>query len=69
MDGKQLTISEAHKLLKDKQISSVELTKSCLDRIEKLEPQVKAIVTVTDDLAIEQAKKADEMIADGNCKP
>ena len=69
MDGKQLTISEAHKLLKDKQISSVELTKSCLDRIEKLEPQVKAIVTVTDDLAIEQAKKADKMIASGNCKP
>ena len=69
MDGKQLTISEAHKLLKDKQISSVELTKSCLDRIEKLEPQVKAIVTFTGDLALEQAKKADEMIADGNCKP
>jgi len=69
LDGKQLTISEAHKLLKDKQISSVELTKSCLDRIEKLEPQVKAIVTFTGDLALEQAKKADEMIADGNCKP
>jgi aspartyl-tRNA(Asn)/glutamyl-tRNA(Gln) amidotransferase subunit A len=69
LDGKQLTINEAYKLLKDKQISSVELTKSCLDRIEKLEPQVKAIVTVTDDLAIEQAKKADKMIADGNCKP
>lgn len=69
MDGKQLTISEAHKLLKDKQISSVELTKSCLDRIEKLEPQVKAIVTLTGDLALEQAKKADEMIASGDCKP
>jgi aspartyl-tRNA(Asn)/glutamyl-tRNA(Gln) amidotransferase subunit A len=69
LDGKQLTISEAHKLLKDKQISSVELTKSCLDRIEKLEPQVKAIVTFTADHAIEQAKKADEMIASGNCKP
>ena len=69
MDGKQLTINEAYKLLKDKQISSVELTKSCLDRIEKLEPQVKAIVTFTGDLALEQAKKADEMIADGNCKP
>ncbi len=69
MDGKQLTISEAHKLLKDKQISSVELTKSCLDRIEKLEPQVKAIVTITADLALEQAKQADRMIAAGDCKP
>jgi len=69
LDGKQLTISEAHKLLKDKQISSVELTKSCLDRIEKLEPQVKAIVTITADLALEQAKQADRMIAAGDCKP
>ncbi len=69
MDEKQLTISEAHKLLKEKQISSLELTKSCLDRIEKLEPQVKAVLTVTADLALEQAKKADQMIAAGNCKP
>jgi aspartyl-tRNA(Asn)/glutamyl-tRNA(Gln) amidotransferase subunit A len=69
LDGKQLTISEAHKLLKSRQISSVELTKSALDRIEKLDSQVKAIVTVTADLAIEQARKADEMIASGNCKP
>ncbi|MDD4924094.1 MAG: Asp-tRNA(Asn)/Glu-tRNA(Gln) amidotransferase subunit GatA [Dehalococcoidales bacterium] len=69
MDGKQLTISEAHKLLKNKQISSVELTKACLDRIEKLEPLVKAVVTITADLAIEQAKKADDMIASGDCKP
>ena len=69
LNGKQLTISEAHKLLKDRQISSVELMKSCLDRIEKLEPHVKAIVTVTADLALEQAMKADEMIAAGSCKP
>ena len=69
MDGKQLTISEAHKLLKDKQISSVELTKSTLDRIEKLEPKVKAVVTVTAELALEQAKQADKMIASGICKP
>ncbi len=57
LDGKQLTISEAHKLLKSRQISSVDLTKSALDRIEKLDSQVKAIVTVTADLAIEQPRK------------
>ena len=69
LDGKQLTISEAHKLLKTKQVSSVELTKSVLNRIEKLDSQVKAIITVTGDIALEQAKKADEMIASGDCKP
>ncbi len=68
-DGKQLTISEAHKLLKNKQVSSVDLTKSVLERIEKIDSQVKAIVTVTGELALEQAKRADGMIASGDCRP
>lgn len=62
----QLTIHEAHKLLVEKKVSSVELTESCLERIEKLEPEVGAIVTVTGELALEQAKKADELIASGD---
>ncbi|MDD4873518.1 MAG: Asp-tRNA(Asn)/Glu-tRNA(Gln) amidotransferase subunit GatA [Dehalococcoidales bacterium] len=69
LNGRQLTISEAYKLLKTKQVSSVELTQAALDRIEKIDLQVKAIVTVTGELALEQAKKADEMIASGNINP
>ncbi|MFA5628689.1 MAG: Asp-tRNA(Asn)/Glu-tRNA(Gln) amidotransferase subunit GatA [Dehalococcoidales bacterium] len=69
LDGKQLTISEAHKLLKDKQVSSVELTKAYIERTEKLEPQIKAVVTLTADLALQQAQKADKMISAGNCTP
>ena len=46
LDGKQLTIQEAQKLLKEKQVSSVELTQAALEQIEKLEPRIKAIVTV-----------------------
>jgi aspartyl-tRNA(Asn)/glutamyl-tRNA(Gln) amidotransferase subunit A len=65
----QLTIHEAQQLLKNKKISSVELTKACLERINKVEPKLHALVTVTDELALEQAKKADRLIAKGDAQP
>jgi aspartyl-tRNA(Asn)/glutamyl-tRNA(Gln) amidotransferase subunit A len=60
-----LTIREAHKLLTSKQISSVELTKAFLQRIHDVDSRVKSYVTVTNQLALEQAKQADERIAKG----
>ncbi len=60
-----LTIREAHELLKTKKISSVELTQATLQRIHAVDPKIKSYVTVTDDLALEQAKRADERIAKG----
>jgi aspartyl-tRNA(Asn)/glutamyl-tRNA(Gln) amidotransferase subunit A len=66
---KQLTIHEAHKLLKSKQISSVELTKSMLERIHNIDPKVKAFMTVTGELALKQAAEADKRIASGDCNP
>ncbi|MFC1943422.1 Asp-tRNA(Asn)/Glu-tRNA(Gln) amidotransferase subunit GatA [Chloroflexota bacterium] len=65
----QLTIHEAHRLLKSKQLSSVELTKACLERIHQVEPKVHAFVTVTDEPALKQAQKADELLAIGNTNP
>jgi aspartyl-tRNA(Asn)/glutamyl-tRNA(Gln) amidotransferase subunit A len=63
------TIHEAHQLLKTRQISSVELTKIAIERIRRVEPNVKALVTITEDLALQQAEKADSLIADGNVNP
>jgi aspartyl-tRNA(Asn)/glutamyl-tRNA(Gln) amidotransferase subunit A len=60
-----LTIREAHDLLTAKKISSVELTQAILQRIHDVDPQVKSYVTVTDELAVEQARQADERIATG----
>ncbi len=65
----RLTIHEAHRLLQSKQLSSVELTRACLERIQQLEPEVHAFVTVTDELALKQAQRADEMIARGDTNP
>jgi len=69
LDGKRISIQKAHQLLKTKQVSSVELTRAALERIRKLEPKIKAIVTITEELALKQAQKADEKIASGNGSP
>ncbi len=65
----QLTIHQAHQLLKTKKLSSVELTKASLERIHQLEPKLHALVTITKESALKQAQKADELIATGNIHP
>ena len=64
-----LTIHEARALLDKREISSVELTRAALDRIAQVEGRVKAFVTVTEELAMEQAARADERIAKGEAAP
>ena len=64
----QLTIHEAHQLLKTRQISAVELTQACLARIREVEPELQALVTVTDELALSQAQKAEALIAAGDAQ-
>ncbi|MBO0794213.1 MAG: Asp-tRNA(Asn)/Glu-tRNA(Gln) amidotransferase subunit GatA, partial [Ktedonobacteraceae bacterium] len=61
----RLTIHEAAELLRQRKISSVELTQAHLDRIRAVDPQVKAFTLVTDELAIKQAREADRRLASG----
>jgi aspartyl-tRNA(Asn)/glutamyl-tRNA(Gln) amidotransferase subunit A len=68
-DLHQLTISQAHQLLKEKGTSSVELTKAILVRLAKVEDKVHACVTISEDAALEQAKNADKAIGSGKIKP
>ncbi len=65
MELHSLTIREASDLLTSKKISSLELTKAMLQRIKEVDPKVKSYVTVTEDLALQQAKQADERLATG----
>lgn len=65
----RLNISRAHQLLKEKEVSSVELTQAYLEKIESLEPSIKAFVTITPEVALEQAKRADALIAQGDIRP
>src|SRR5580704_15287777 len=52
--------------LRKRELSPVELTKDCLAKIEKLNPVLNAFITVTGDLALEQARKAEAEIQRGN---
>ncbi len=60
-----LTISEARDKLKSKEISSLELTNSCLSAIDAANA-LGAFVHKTPELAIEQAKRADERLKKEN---
>lgn len=52
-------------LVKAKQVTSTELTKLYLARLKKYDPLLKCVVTLTEELALKQAAKADEEIAAG----
>ncbi len=60
-----MTIHEAIAALRSRQISSVELTTQCLDRIRELQPKLNAWITVTADSALAEAKERDEELARG----
>ncbi|HLW52839.1 MAG TPA: amidase family protein [Candidatus Angelobacter sp.] len=51
--------------IEKRQITSTRLTQIYLDRIKRFDPKLHCIITLTADLALEQAKKADQEIAAG----
>lgn len=53
-------------LIKNKKISSVELTQFFIDRIKKWGDTLQCVISITEDLAIQQARAADAEIAAGN---
>jgi Asp-tRNA(Asn)/Glu-tRNA(Gln) amidotransferase A subunit family amidase/Asp-tRNA(Asn)/Glu-tRNA(Gln) amidotransferase C subunit len=60
-----LSVNELASLIRTKQISSVELTKLYLNRLHRFNETLKCVVTFTDELALRQAKQADDELASG----
>ena len=60
-----LTLAEIARNLAEKRFSAEELTRTLLARIEQLDPQLNSFISVTDELAIAQAKAADARRAAG----
>jgi Asp-tRNA(Asn)/Glu-tRNA(Gln) amidotransferase A subunit family amidase len=60
------SIIQLASLIKNKKISSVELTKFFIDRLKKWGDTLQSVITLTEDLAMQQAKKADDEIRKGN---
>ncbi len=60
-----LSIAEAARLIRSRKLSPVELARAHLDRIGELEGQLSAFITLTPDLALKQAKRAEREIVKG----
>jgi aspartyl-tRNA(Asn)/glutamyl-tRNA(Gln) amidotransferase subunit A len=63
LDG--LTIARAGRLIRSGRLSPVALTEATLARIERLQPRLNAFITVTADLARQQARQAEAEIRAG----
>lgn len=63
MEPSELTIEEAQQKLLNREISSQELTLSCLKRIKDKDSRIKSFLGIDEKFSLDQAKKADKMIA------
>jgi len=61
-----LPVTHLARLIEKRDIKSLELTKLYLARLKKYDPLLHCVVTLTEDLALRQAAKADAEIAAGN---
>ncbi|MBO3698868.1 amidase [Roseivirga sp. E12] len=63
-----MSIPELASLIKSKKLSSERLTQIYLDRIKKYDAKLQSVITVTEELAMKQAREADRQLASGNYK-
>lgn len=68
-DLHEMTAAEQVRALRDRDVCSRDLTEHYLDRIERLDPDLGAFVTVTPELARREAASADERLAHGEWSP
>ncbi|HEX9887696.1 MAG TPA: amidase [Longimicrobiales bacterium] len=58
-------VTRISELVRTRQVTSVELTEMYLDRLERHGPLLEAVISLTPELAVEQARRADREIAHG----
>jgi hypothetical protein len=61
-------VTELAALIKSKQVTSVELTTMYIARLKKYSPKLLCVITLTEDLAMQQATQADKEIRSGHYK-
>ena len=64
-----LTFSAAADLLRRREVSSVDLMRAAFERIREVDDRVHAFLTLTEERALEQARRADERLANGEGAP
>jgi Asp-tRNA(Asn)/Glu-tRNA(Gln) amidotransferase A subunit family amidase len=63
-----MTIAERGGLLRRRVVSSEQLTRLYLERLQRYDPVLRCVITLTPDLALEQARRADREIASGQIR-
>lgn len=63
-----LSLTEISKLIQERQVSPVELTVACLERINRLNPKLNAFITILQNEAIEQAKQLEQELVNGHSR-
>ena len=69
MELHRLTIHETRELLRTRGVSATEIVRSVLDRIARVDDQIRAYVTLTDEAAMAQAQTVDRRLAAGETLP
>src|SRR6202044_2723086 len=59
------SVTQLSRWIEQRKLSSERLTRLYLDRMEKFNPELRCVITLTRESALAQAKKADEEIAAG----
>jgi len=60
------SVRELAELIRTRKVSSTELTRLFINRLKKFDPQLHCVITLTEELALKQAARADSEIAAGN---
>ena len=60
-----MTVGKASDLIRTRAVSSVDLTRACLARIEKLQPLLNAFITITGEQALADARMLDAELQRG----
>ena len=60
-----LPVTHLSRLIETRQVTSIDLTKLYLSRLKRFDPQLSCVVNFTEDLALNQARRADEEMAAG----
>ena len=59
------SVTRLARWIEKRQLTSERLTRIYLERLKRFDPELRCVITLTNDLALEQAKKADQEIAAG----
>jgi Asp-tRNA(Asn)/Glu-tRNA(Gln) amidotransferase A subunit family amidase len=65
-DAAYWPVTQLAELIRTKQVKSVELTEMYLARMKRLNPKLLCAITITEDLAMRQARQADQELAAGH---